>query len=216
MRRLRDAGLACLLLAFAPLHAAHAQAVGRIAVDSAVMVLGLRLQNSPEAAAYIQAAEDAGTDPFEVLGSSFSIATLPDSVALSVLPLFKDTMADLPQDSCGTIFTNSDSMSGEDFDDLLSRLSHPLLERWMGFIEAVMLSNARGDLAHPRPSVEEAQQAMIGLFVHMEPDVQERFMLGMEDGATPAQQCQAFQILFGQVSESPVPTQLLIVRANFP
>ena len=86
----------------------------------------------------------------------------------------------------------------------------------MSFIEAVMLSNARGDPPQARPSAEEAQQAMIGLIVHMDPEDQERFMAGMEDGAAPAQQCQAFQILFGAVSELPVASQLLIVRANFP
>ena len=47
MRRLPGAGLACLLLSFAPPRPAHAQAVGRIAVDSAIMSLALRLQKSP-------------------------------------------------------------------------------------------------------------------------------------------------------------------------
>ncbi len=216
MRRPLETGLACLLLTVAPLHPAHTQAVGRPAVDSAIMSLGLRLQESPEAAAYLEAAEDDGTNPFEVLGSSFTLASLPDSVVLSVFPLFKDTMAELPQDSCGAMLADSAAMSDEGFEDLLARLSHPLLGRWMGFIEAVLLSNARGDPPHPKPSAEEAQQAMIGLFVRMPPEDQEKFMLGMEDGAAPAQQCAAFQVLFGAVSELPVPGQLLIIRANFP
>jgi hypothetical protein len=170
------------------------------------------LRATQEFAPIIAAAEADGTDPFGDALGSMSFARLPDSVAVQVLPLLNETMAHLPQDSCGTILSNSSTMTGDGFLELLGKMDHPTLQHWFGLIELIFLSNARGDTAQPRSSPSDAQAVMLRMLLAMRPDDRDRFMRAL-DGTDSREQCWAYQALFSGVSALPMEDQLVIVHS---